>query len=182
MNIDIQGTGIAPDSKGNVELVRFGSTAILFCGGDEPFAVVKGYDGKTGEWSGDSVCVDDLSVAWDIADPEIIEDATVKWTRTDVADILESKGIEANAWNIDAVIKHPGPENSPFWLGEYSKDGGRDYLDLTVTQLCSIGALDVPDGFKLEDRLEEGLDEIADRLDGCCAGDGFDYTIQSTER
>lgn len=87
MENDIQGTGIAPDPKGNIELVRFGSTAILFCGGDEPFAVVNGYDGKTGEWSGDSVRVDDLSVAWDIADPEIIEDATVKWTRTDVADI-----------------------------------------------------------------------------------------------
>ena len=40
MNIDIQSTGISPDPKGNVELVRFGSTAILFCGGDEPFAVV----------------------------------------------------------------------------------------------------------------------------------------------
>lgn len=54
MNVDIRDTGIAPDPKGNVELVRFGSTAILFCGGDEPFAVVKGYDGKTGEWSGDA--------------------------------------------------------------------------------------------------------------------------------
>lgn len=182
MDIDIQGTGIAPDPKGNVELVRFGSTAILFCGGDEPFAVVKGYDGKTGEWSGDSVRVDDLSVAWDIADPEIIEDATVKWTRSDVADILEGKGIEANDWNIDAVIKHPDLENSPSLLGEMSKDGGGDYLDLTITQLCSIGALDVPEGFKLEEGLEEGLDEIADRMDECCAGDESDYTSRFAER
>lgn len=182
MEIDIQGMGIAPDPKGNVELVRFGSTAILFCGGDEPFAVVKGYDGKTGEWSGDPVRTDDLSAAWDIADPDIIEDATVKWTRGDVADILESKGIEANAWNIDAVIEHPGPENSPLWLGEYSKDGGRDYLDLTVTQLCSIGALDVPEGFRLEDGAEEGLDEIAERMDGCCTGDGSGYAARSAER
>lgn len=60
MNVDIRDTGIAPDPKGNVELVRFGSTAILFCGGDEPFMVVKGYDRKTGEWQGDPVCVDDL--------------------------------------------------------------------------------------------------------------------------
>lgn len=35
MDIDIQSTGISPDPKGNVELVRFGSTAILFCGGDD---------------------------------------------------------------------------------------------------------------------------------------------------
>ena len=34
MENDIQGTGIAPDPKGNIERVRFGSTAILFCGGD----------------------------------------------------------------------------------------------------------------------------------------------------
>lgn len=181
MDIDIQGTGIAPDPKGNVELVRFGSTAILFCGGDEPFAVVKGYDGKTGEWSGDPVRVDDLSVAWDIADPEIIEDATVKWTRVDVASILESKGIEANDWNIDAVIKHPDPENSPSLLGEMSKDGGRDYLDLTINQLCSIGALDVPEGFRLKEGQEEGLDDIAGRLDECCVGGESDHTIPPTE-
>ena len=93
-----------------------------------------------------------------------------------------SDGIEANDWNIDAVIKHPGPENSPFWLGEYSRDGGRDYLDLTITQLCSIGALDVPEGFRLKDGMEEGLDEIADRLDGCRTGDGSDYATRPTER
>lgn len=96
MDVDIRDTGIAPDPKGNIELVRFDSTAILFCGGDEPFMVVKGYDRKTGEWHGDPVCVDDLSVAWDIADPEVIEEATVKWTRTDIAKILEDRGIEAN--------------------------------------------------------------------------------------
>lgn len=182
MENDIQGTGIAPDPKGNIELVRFGSTAILFCGGDEPFAVVNGYDGKTGEWSGDSVRVDDLSVAWDIADPEIIEDATVKWTRTDVADILESRGIEANDWNIDAAVMTPDLENSPALLGELSKDAGRDYLDLTITQLCAIGELDVPEGFRLEDGLEEGLDEIAYRLDGYGTGDVLEYAIQPTER
>lgn len=178
MDIDIAGTGIAPDPKGNVELVRFGSTAILFCGGDEPFMVAKGYDGKTGEWSGDSVRVADLSVAWDIADPEIIEDATVRWTRTDVADILEGRGIEANDWNIDAVIKSPDLENSPSLLGDMSKDGGRDYLDLTITQLCSIGALDVPAGF----RLEEGLDDIAERMDEYCVGDDLGDMAQLTER
>ena len=62
MDYDIRATEIAPDPKGNVELVRFDSTAILFCGGDEPFMVVKGYNRKTGEWQGDSVCVDDLDV------------------------------------------------------------------------------------------------------------------------
>lgn len=182
MDVDIRDAGIAPDPKGNVELVRFGSTAILFCGGDEPFAVVKGYDGKTGEWSGDAVRVDDLSVAWDIADPDIIEGATVKWTRSDVADMLEDRGIEANVWNIDAVIQTPDLENSPSLLGEMSKDGGRDYIELTITQLCSAGVLDVPEGFRLEEGLEEGLDDIADRLDGCCVGDGFDYAVQPTER
>lgn len=182
MDVDIRDTGIAPDPKGNVELVRFDSTAILFCGGDEPFMVVKGYDRKTGEWQGDPVRVDDLSVAWDIADPEIIEDATVKWTRSDVADMLEGRGIEANAWNIDAVVQTPDLENSPSLLGEMSKDGGRDYIDLTITQLCSAGVLDVPEGFRLEEGLEEGLDDIADRMDGYCTGDGFDYAVQPTER
>ena len=182
MDVGIQGTGIAPDPMGNIELTRFGSTAILYCGGDEPFAVVRGYDRKTGEWSGEAVYVDDLSVAWDIANPEIIEEATVKWTRGNIAEILNEKGIEPCEWNIDAVIKHPDLENSPFLLGEMSKDGGGDYLDLTIAQLCSIGALDVPEGFKLEEGLEEGLDEIADRLDGCCTGDVSDYASRSAER
>lgn len=178
MDIDIQGTEIKPDPRGNVELTRFGSTAILFCGGDEPFMVVKGYDSKTGEWTGDSVCVDDLSVAWDIADPEIIEGATVKWKRSDLAGILEGRGIEANDWNIDAAIKDPDLENSSSLLGEMSKDGGRDYLDLTITQLCSIGALDVPEGF----RLEEGLDDIAERMDEYCASDDLGDMFPLTER
>lgn len=178
MDFDIQGTEIKPDPRGNVELTRFGSTAILFCGGDEPFMVVKGYDSKTGEWTGDSVRVDDLSVAWDIADPEIIEGATVKWKRSDVADILEDRGIEASDWNIDMAIKTPDLENSPFWLGKFSKDGGEDYLNLTITQLCSIGALDVPEGF----RLEEGLDDIAERMDECCAGDEIGDMPQSVGR
>lgn len=178
MDVDIRGTGIAPDPKGNVELTRFGSTAILFCGGDEPFMVVRGYDGKTGEWLGDSVRVDDLSVAWDIADPEIIEDATVRWTRTDIAEILEDRGIEANEWNVDAVVKTPDLENSPSLLGEMSKDGGRDYIDLTIAQLCSVGVLDVPEGF----RLEEGLDDIAERMDGYCTDDEIDSAARPMDR
>lgn len=178
MDVDIRGTGIAPDPKGNVELTRFGSIAILFCGGDEPFMVVRGYDGKTGEWLGDSVRVDDLSVAWDIADPEIIEDATVKWTRTDIAEILEDRGIEANEWNVDAVVKTPDLENSPSLLGEMSKDGGRDYIDLTIAQLCSAGVLDVPEGF----RLEEGLDDIAERMDGYCTDDEIDSAARPMDR
>lgn len=178
MDIDIQDTEIKPDPRGNVELTRFGSTAILFCGGDGPFMVVKGYDSKTGEWTGDSVRVDDLSVAWDIADPEIIEGATVKWKRSDVAGILEDRGIEASDWNIDMAIKTPDLENSPFWLGKFSKDGGEDYLNLTITQLCSIGALDVPEGF----RLEEGLDDIAERMDECCVGDEIGNMTQSVGR
>lgn len=178
MDFDIRGTGIAPDPKGNVELTRFGSTAILFCGGDQPFMVVKGYDGKTGEWLGDPVRVDDLSAAWDIADPEIIEDATVKWTRTDIADILEDRGIEANEWNIGAVVKTPDLENSPSLLGEMSKDGGRDYIDLTIAQLCSAGVLDVPEGF----RLEEELDDIAERIDGYCTDDEIDSAARPMDR
>lgn len=178
MDVDIRGTGIAPDPKGNVELTRFGSTAILFCGGDKPFMVVRGYDGKTGEWLGDSVRVDDLSVAWDIADPEIIEDATVRWTRTDIAEILEDRGIEANEWNVDAVVKTPDLENSPSLLGEMSKDGGRDYIDLTIAQLCSVGVLDVPEGF----RLEEGLDDIAERMDGYCTDDEIDSAARPMDR
>lgn len=66
----------------------------------------------------------------------------------------------------------------PFWLGKFSKDGGEDYLNLTITQLCSIGALDVPEGF----RLEEGLDDIAERMDECCVGDEIGNMTQSVGR
>ena len=59
-----------------------------------------------------------------------------------------------------------------------SKDGGRDYIDLTIAQLCSVGVLDVPEGF----RLEEGLDDIAERMDGYCTDDEIDSAARPMDR
>lgn len=178
MNVDIQGTGIAPDPMGNIELTRFGSTAILYCGGDEPFAVVRGYDRKTGEWSGEAVYVYDLSVAWDIANPEIIEEATVKWTRGDIAEILNEKGIEPCEWNIDAVIENPVIQNSTDLLRGATKGGGAEYIDQMIPSLLKFGCLDVPEGF----RLEEGLDDIAERMDACFEGDDMGRSVPFGDR
>lgn len=178
MDVGIQGTGIAPDPMGNIELTRFGSTAILYCGGDEPFAVAKGYDRKTGEWSGEAVYVDDLSVAWDIANPEIIEEATVKWTRGDIAEILNEKGIEPCKWNIDAVIENPVIQNSTDLLRGATKGGGAEYIDQMISSLLKFGCLDVPEGF----RLEEGLDDIADRMDACFEGDDMGRSVPFGDR
>ena len=178
MDVGIQVTGIAPDPMGNIELTRFGSTAILYCGGDEPFMVAKGYDRKTGEWSGEAVYVDDLSVAWDIANPEIIEEATVKWTRGDIAEILNEKGIEPCEWNIDAVIENPVIQNSIDLLRGDSRSAGAEYINQIISSLLKFGCLDVPEGF----RLEEGLDDIAERMDACFEGDDMGCLVPFGDR
>ena len=60
--------GSAPDRKGNIELCRFGSTALLFLSGtDKPFIVASDYDRHTGNWSSAAYFAD-FKLAFSAAD------------------------------------------------------------------------------------------------------------------
>ena len=76
----------AIDLKGNIVLKEFGDTALLFRPQNnyEPFVVAYGYDKAAGEWSHGSYHTD-LGHAFEEANPEIIEDACVRWQRGDIA-------------------------------------------------------------------------------------------------
>lgn len=177
---DIGATEISPDPKGNIELVHFGDTAILFRGGDKnPFIVASGYDRKSGEWHGPAEYVNDLSRAWDLANPNIVEDATVKWTRSEVAEALEGFGIEACDESVNAVLASPELELTPELLGSASKQGGQEYIEQTINDLVTVGELDAPEEFKGQ---AEGLDEIAQRAEYACDLDEFDTIAFNMDR
>ena len=96
------------DPKGNVVLEQFedsayGTTAVLLrpesaayraqTGLGDPYVVAYGYDKETGEWS-HGYYTSNLSYAVDRANPEILEEATIKWQREDFEAALEEKGLE----------------------------------------------------------------------------------------
>ena len=92
---------LALDPKGNIVLENFGRDAlVLRIGKDgnilphdlQPYVVAHGYDLTTGEWSHGSY-FSDLGRAYDAADPEIIEQGTIRWMREDIACALKNEGI-----------------------------------------------------------------------------------------
>ena len=72
----------AIDTKGNIVLEQFqDGTALLFQPGNaQPFCVATDYDRATASWSYGKY-FSDLGCAHEAADPEIIEDASVRWVR-----------------------------------------------------------------------------------------------------
>ena len=101
------------DPKGNVVLEQFedsayGTTAVLLrpesaayraqTGLGDPYVVAYGYDKETGEWS-HGYYTSNLSYAVDRANPEILEEATIKWQREDFEAALEEKGLEPSKRN-----------------------------------------------------------------------------------
>lgn len=106
------------DPKGNVVLEQFedsayGTTAVLLrpesaayraqTGLGDPYVVAYGYDKETGEWS-HGYYTSDLSYAFDRANPEILEEATIKWQREDFEAALEEGGFKQSKKNLNALI------------------------------------------------------------------------------
>lgn len=96
------------DPKGNIELCHFGDTALLFRpGAVMPYVVADNYDRENGEWSSGSY-FDDLGRAFEAADPEIIEDASLRVTRGDVRQGLEDMNVEVtpqNEFEVETSLK-----------------------------------------------------------------------------
>ena len=86
-------------------LKEFGDTALLFRPQNnyEPFVVAYGYDKAAGEWSHGSYHTD-LGHAFEEANPEIIEDACVRWQRGDIATALGNEEYPATDANVSWIL------------------------------------------------------------------------------
>lgn len=106
---ELQARQGALDPKGHVVLCDFGDAALVLTStsAPEPFVVAHGYDPDTGEWARGEY-FSDLSWAWDEANPSIISDATVKWTREDLADALVRAGLPETDRNADELLEAAG--------------------------------------------------------------------------
>lgn len=95
----------AIDLKGNIVLKEFGDTALLFRPQNnyEPFVVAYGYNKAAGEWSHGSYHTD-LGHAFEEANPEIIEDACVRWQRGDIATALGNEEYPATDANVSWIL------------------------------------------------------------------------------
>ncbi len=93
------------DTKGNIVLEQFqDGTALLFQPSNaQPFCVATDYDRATASWSYGKY-FSDLGCAHEAADPEIIEDASVRWVKEDIREKLKAQEIEPTEFNVQSVI------------------------------------------------------------------------------
>lgn len=82
-----------------------GKRALLHCPSlaPRPFVIAHGYNENTGERLHESRYAD-VSRAWDAFDPDILEDATVKWRRGDFEAAFETHDAEPSADAVDEAI------------------------------------------------------------------------------
>ena len=95
----------AIDTKGNIVLEQFqDGTALLFQPGNaQPFCVATDYDRATASWSYGKY-FSDLGCAYEAADPEIIEDASVRWVKEDIREKLKAQDIASGNDDLDARV------------------------------------------------------------------------------
>lgn len=133
----------AIDTKGNIVLEQFqDGTALLFQPGNaEPFCVATDYDRATASWSYGKY-FSDLGCAHEAADPEIIEDASVRWVKEDIREKLKAQNIAPTEFNVQSVIMG----DSRLWERPLDRDfrdnmiaSGNDDLDARVTILKENG-------------------------------------------
>lgn len=133
----------AIDTKGNIVLKQFqDGTALLFQPGNaQPFCVATDYDRATASWSYGKY-FSDLGCAYEAADPEIIEDASVRWVKEDIREKLKAQDIAPTEFNVQSVIMG----DSRLWERPLDRDfrdnmiaSGNDDLDARVAILKENG-------------------------------------------
>lgn len=133
----------AIDTKGNIVLEQFqDGTALLFQPGNaQPFCVATDYDRATASWSYGKY-FSDLGCAHEAADPEIIENASVRWVKEDIREKLKAQEIEPTEFNVQSVIMG----DSMLWERPLDRDfrdnmiaSGNDDLDARVAILKENG-------------------------------------------
>lgn len=167
------------DPKGNVVLEQFedsayGTTAVLLrpesaayraqTGLGDPYVVAYGYDKETGEWS-HGYYTSNLSYAVDRANPEILEEATIKWQREDFEAALEEKGLEPSKRNMEALIQACGKMQG--WK-DWATVGGNETIEDAVRdgnferdpELAIDGIKEKPDLDSGKEPKEYGIDQL----------------------
>lgn len=154
-------------------------TALLFQPGNaQPFCVATDYDRATASWSYGKY-FSDLGCAHEAADPEIIEDASVRWVKEDIREKLKAQDIAPTEFNVQSVIMG----DSRLWERPLDRDfrdnmiaSGNDDLDARVAILKENGnfknvdtAMPVESLDDLEqyrsDRLTDKVTSLKDSLD-----------------
>lgn len=172
----------AIDTKGNIVLEQFqDGTALLFQPGNaQPFCVAYGK------------YFSDLGCAHEAADPEIIEDASVRWVKEDIREKLKAQDIAPTEFNVQSVIMG----DSRLWERPLDRDfrdnmiaSGNDDLDARVTILKENGNFKNVDTAIPVTSLEElehhpvGLsDKAATARDGSAARYEFDMDEKEFDR
>jgi len=161
----------AIDTKGNIVLEQFqDGTALLFQPGNaQPFCVATDYDRATASWSYGKH-FSDLGCAHEAADPEIIEDASVRWVKEDIREKLKAQAIEPTEFNVQSVIMG----DSRLWERPLDRDfrdnmiaSGNDDLDARVTILKENGNFRSVDTAMPVASLDELEQYRSDRLPEC---------------
>lgn len=95
----------ATDPKGRTVLARNGEDALLFTSptSPTPYVIACGYDEATGEWAS-GLYRSDLGRAWDEFQPDIIEQATVRWQRQDLEQALMAADIPPTRENVNDLL------------------------------------------------------------------------------
>ena len=164
----------AIDTKGNIVLEQFqDGTALLFQPGNaQPFCVATDYDRTTASWSYGKY-FSDLGCAHEAADPEIIEDASVRWVKEDIREKLKAQEIEPTEFNVQSVIMG----DSRLWERPLDRDfrdnmiaSRNDDLDARVAILKENGNFKNVDTAMPVESLDDLEQYRSDRLtDGCDA-------------
>lgn len=136
------------------------------------------YDRATASWSYGKY-FSDLGCAYEAADPEIIEDASVRWVKEDIREKLKAQDIAPTEFNVQSVIMG----DSRLWERPLDRDfrdnmiaSGNDDLDARVAILKENGnfknvdtAIPVTSLEELEqyrsDRLTDKVTSLKDSLD-----------------
>lgn len=95
------------DPKGSIVLEVFPAhnetdlpTALVLRPAAHEYVVAHDYDRTTGEWSHGTYYGRDLGKAYEHANPEILEDATIRWQIEDVRAALDDKGVPTTRSNV----------------------------------------------------------------------------------
>lgn len=159
----------AIDTKGNIVLEQFqDGTALLFQPGNaQPFCVATDYDRATASWSYGKY-FSDLGCAYEAADPEIIEDASVRWVKEDIREKLKAQDIAPTEFNVQSVIMG----DSRLWERPLDRDfrdnmiaSGNDDLDARVAILKENGNFKNVDTAMPVESLDDLEQYRSDRLE-----------------
>lgn len=124
------------NSKGHIVLAHFGNNALIFEGEDSPrpYVCAWEYNDETGEYS-DGTCFCDPGRAWNLINPEIIEDATIHWERRDLIAALEDYGIEPSNANVQILLNDM--YNMRFWR-ESAIQAGCEEIERSIAKCDAL--------------------------------------------